>query len=181
MPNHWLGITGAVRILVIVSLLLMVHRFQPGLDSIGLVPDTFRRGLFRGALWSILFAALASLFFAGCYIAGINPIALFRVPLPETGSGIVSYFLVGAALAPIAEEIYFRGIIYGYLRRWDPVVAVVGSTLLFVAAHPNLQQLPITQIVGGIVFAISYEVEKNLMVPIFIHTTGNLALFSLSL
>jgi membrane protease YdiL (CAAX protease family) len=35
--------------------------------------------------------------------------------------------------------------------------------------------------VGGIVFAIAYEKEKNLMVPITIHCLGNLAIFSLSI
>ena len=77
--------------------------------------------------------------------------------------------------------IFFRGLVYGYLRRWGPAVAILGSTIAFVAVHPNLQQLPLAQIVGGLLFAIAYEVEKKLMVPIVIHSTGNLALFSLSL
>jgi hypothetical protein len=42
-----------------------------------------------------------------------------------------------------------------------------------------LQNIPIPQIVGGLLFALSYEVEKNLMVPIIIHMSGNLAIFSL--
>ena len=87
--------------------------------------------------------------------------------------------MVGSLIAPIAEEIYFRGLVYGYLRRWGPIVAILGSTLLFVVIHPNLQNLPFPQIVGGLLFATAYEVEKNLMVPIVIHISGNLALFSL--
>ena len=43
-----------------------------------------------------------------------------------------------------------------------------------------LLHLPLTQIVGGIVFAIAYEKEKNLMVPVTIHCLGNLAIFSLT-
>jgi membrane protease YdiL (CAAX protease family) len=35
--------------------------------------------------------------------------------------------------------------------------------------------------VGGVVFALAYEKEKNLLVPIVIHISGNLAIFALSL
>jgi hypothetical protein len=39
----------------------------------------------------------------------------------------------------------------------------------------------LTQAVGGILFAVAYEVERSLLVPITIHVLGNLAIFSLSL
>jgi membrane protease YdiL (CAAX protease family) len=34
--------------------------------------------------------------------------------------------------------------------------------------------------IGGILFAVSYEVEKNLLVPITIHSLGNLAIFTIA-
>jgi hypothetical protein len=37
------------------------------------------------------------------------------------------------------------------------------------------------QVVGGIVFAVAYEVEGSLLVPITIHVLGNMAIFTLSL
>jgi hypothetical protein len=45
----------------------------------------------------------------------------------------------------------------------------------------NTGFIPITQLVGGIVFALAYEKEKNLMAPITIHCLGNLAIFSIGL
>ena len=48
-------------------------------------------------------------------------------------------------------------------------------------AHPFYPAIPVTQVVGGLLFAVAYEVEKNLMVPITIHILGNMALFTLSL
>ena len=39
----------------------------------------------------------------------------------------------------------------------------------------------ITQAIGGVVFAVSYELEKNLLVPITIHCLGNMAIFLLPL
>ena len=71
--------------------------------------------------------------------------------------------------------------LYGFFRRWGVVVAIVVSTGVFVLAHPISQGFPIPQAVGGIVFALAYEIEGSLMTPIVIHVLGNLALFTLSL
>jgi membrane protease YdiL (CAAX protease family) len=88
---------------------------------------------------------------------------------------------VGSVIGPIAEEIFFRGVIYGFFRQWGAVIAIIFSTLIFVFTHPIGGSIPVTQFVGGIVFAIAYEKEQNLMVPITIHCLGNLAIFSLSI
>jgi hypothetical protein len=92
----------------------------------------------------------------------------------------VLFFVVGGLIAPVAEEIFFRGIVYGFLRRWGFAVALIGSTLLFAWVHPGAG-VPITQIIGGLVFAAAYEIEGNLAVPITIHVLGNTAIFGLSL
>jgi hypothetical protein len=91
--------------------------------------------------------------------------------------------LAGALIGPVAEEIFFRGILYGFFRRWGIPAAVLLSTLLFILPHYHASGLavPITQLIGGILFAIAYEIEKNLLVPITIHSLGNLAIFTLSL
>jgi membrane protease YdiL (CAAX protease family) len=109
-----------------------------------------------------------------------NPMVFLRNPLPVTGPDITLFFAVGGLIAPAAEEIVFRGLVYGYLRRWGVAAGLVGTTLLFAAAH-MASGIPLTQIVGGLVFALAYEKEKNLMVPVVIHVLGNLAIFSLSL
>ena len=59
-------------------------------------------------------------------------------------------------------------------------LAILISTVLFVLPHYDGNHLPLTQIVGGIVFAIAYEKEKNLIVPIMVHCLGNIAIFSLT-
>jgi len=44
-----------------------------------------------------------------------------------------------AGLAPVAEELTFRGLLYGWLAgRWGPVVAWIVSSLAFAAAHVEL-------------------------------------------
>ncbi len=81
-------------------------------------------------------------------------------------------------IGPIAEEIFFRGILYGFFRRWGAPTAIVLSTLLFVLPHTSGSIIPVTQLIGGILFAVAYEVEKNLLVPMLIHCLGNLAIFN---
>ena len=48
-------------------------------------------------------------------------------------------------------------------------------------AHLLSTGLTPVQVIGGLVFAISYEIRKNLFVPITIHVMGNMAIFTLSL
>jgi len=54
------------------------------------------------------------------------------------------------------------------------------STYLFVIAHQTGAGIPLPQLVGGIVFCISYEIEESLITPIIIHSLGNIALFTIS-
>ena len=60
------------------------------------------------------------------------------------------------------------------------LLALIISTLMFVLAHSVGAGFPVTQVIGGILFAVAYEVEGNLMVPITIHVLGNSALFTLA-
>jgi uncharacterized protein len=43
--------------------------------------------------------------------------------------------LLIAGLAPLAEELFFRGMLYPLLRRWGGGVAIVGSAVLFSLVH----------------------------------------------
>jgi membrane protease YdiL (CAAX protease family) len=171
--------TGLIRIIGIGVILAITFRMQGRLDTIGLRPSAIGSGTLRGIVWSLGFGAVVAVGLAVVRWAGINPFGLLQSRIPHQPIDILIYVVVGACIAPVAEEIYFRGLVYGYLRRWGPTAAILGSTLVFVAVHPNLQGIPFTQIVGGLLFAIAYEAENNLMVPIVIHTLGNLALFSL--
>jgi membrane protease YdiL (CAAX protease family) len=103
--------------------------------------------------------------------------------LPSENSALITFLLTGAVIGPVAEEIFFRGVVYGFFRRWGIPTAIMLSTLLFVLPHSHASGplIPVTQLIGGILFAVAYEIEKNLLVPITIHITGNLAIFALSL
>jgi membrane protease YdiL (CAAX protease family) len=175
-------ILGVTRVVEILLLVLIVSRWGKGMSSIGLAWERAVAGLKRGLVWSAIFALCAFLGFGVLYAAHVeNPIGLIKTRLPPDVQGIVLFFVVGGLVSPIAEEVFFRGLVYGFLRRWGVLVALIGSTVIFVLAHTIISTIPLTQVVGGLVFAAAYEVEGNLMVPITIHALGNMAIFSLSL
>lgn len=172
---------GATRILEAFLFIMIVVTWGNGLSSIGLARHQILPGIIRGFIWSAAFGIIVLFIFGALYIAGINPLAFIHVRLPSRTQELLSFFFVGGLIAPIAEEIFFRGILYGFFRRWGVVVAIFLSTLIFVLAHMKDTAIPVTQAIGGILFAAAYEVEGKLMVPISIHVLGNNAIFSLSM
>ena len=177
-PLPGLGIT---RIVEIILLIFITLRFEKTTANLGLVPAELSAGIQKGLVWSACFGFAAIVLMGVLYLVGINALRLLETPLPDSVVSIFFYLLIGGGIGPLAEEIFFRGIVYGYLRRWGVFVAVAVSTLLFVLPHLTGGNLPITQLVGGILFALAYEKEDNLMVPITAHCLGNLAIFGIAL
>lgn len=176
-----IGVLLVLRMMEIMIFFGIVSIWGGGIASVGLARDLFRSGFIRGIIWSLIFGAVAAGAFAILMIAGINPFELVRVHLPEPPLQLLVFFITGTLIGPLAEEIFFRGILYGFLRRWGILTALVISNLLFVLMHPLSGSIPVPQIVGGIVFTLAYERRGELTAPVTIHILGNTALFSLSL
>ena len=180
--THLTGL-GLARAAEIVLLLAIVKVRQQRISAIGLAWTDFHTGFKKGLIWSVSFGAASAIGMLIIHLAGFQIDGLFRMQLPPESSRLVIFFIVGMLIGPIAEEILFRGILYGFFRRWGAPTAVVLSTLLFVLPHTHASGsfIPVTQLIGGILFAVAYEVENNLLVPMLIHCLGNLAIFTLAL
>ncbi|HEJ83987.1 MAG TPA: CPBP family intramembrane metalloprotease [Desulfobacteraceae bacterium] len=178
---HPMVLLGTVRLVEAGLIIAIVFLGEKGLASIGLSMKDTLQGLKRGFIWSAGFGLLVLLGGALAYVMGINPLSLIHTPVPAGPAHILLFFIVGGIIGPVTEEILFRGVLYGFFRPWGAVAAILLTTLAFVLAHPVFPAIPITQIVGGLLFAVAYEVEKNLMVPITLHSLGNMAIFGLSL
>ena len=174
-------VTGVVRLIEAALIIIIVLVWGRGLPSIGLAPSKMLKGFIRGLFWSAGFGIIACFAFIALLLVDMNPLALIHTRLPAKSWEIVLFFLVAGIIGPITEEILFRGIIYGFFRRWGVWTAVILSSFIFVLAHSTLSVIPLPQVVGGIVFAIAYEKEGSLIVPITIHMLGNMAIFTLSL
>lgn len=90
------------------------------------------------------------------------------------GLGLKLGLIVSACfVAPIVEELIFRGYIYGVLKRYgNPLFAMLVAGALFAAVHMNLPALFPLWILA-IILTLSYELSGSLWVPIGIHAGFN--------
>lgn len=172
---------GAARIFQITLLVMIARIREKSLTCIGISRLNILDGLKKGLIWSLCFGIATGLVFGILMLLGVNVVRIFQFSEPIGNNTFVLFFCVGVVIGPIAEEIFFRGLVYGFFRQWGVTIALIVSTVLFVLPHLAGNSIPLTQVVGGLLFAIAYEVEKNLIVPISIHCLGNLAIFSVSL
>jgi hypothetical protein len=176
------GVSSGIRVLLVFSLesLLLppawwwgVKKYDRGWESLGL-----RR--FPWLLSGMLF------FFGLALILVINLFwELLRRQLgwagqpdflPLFGGGVQGLALalfLGSVVAPIAEEVFFRGFLCaGLSDRWGKVRGIVASSLLFALVHfsPSVF-LPI--FLMGIVLALVYTYSGSLWPAIFLHGVIN--------
>jgi membrane protease YdiL (CAAX protease family) len=170
---------GLARLVDIAWMGMIISRCPRGWSQTGLATAGWSSGLIKGLVWSAGFGILAVIGCALLHLAGFDPLRIIRPGPPALSPQPTLLFLVGGFIAPIAEEIYFRGLMYGYCRRWGFLPALFLSTLVFTLLHGSAPGAPIPQLVGGIVFTTAYEIEKSLLVPILIHILGNTAIFSI--
>ena len=85
-----------------------------------------------------------------------------------------SMFLYGAVLAPISEELLFRGYILRALRPYGRRFAILGSAILFGLFHGNLLQGPYAVLVGLVLGWLACEYSINWAIAL--HIFNNLVL-----
>jgi membrane protease YdiL (CAAX protease family) len=179
--SHPFLILGIARIVETALIIAIVVRIGNGASSIGLNPPEMTVGFKKGLIWSVGFGFIAGISFVVLSLFGLNPLDMIQVQLPAGIGVVMMYVIISVFIGPVAEEVFFRGIIYGFFRRWGIIAALVASSLLFILAHAVIRGVPIPQVVGGIVFALAYEIEGSLVVPITIHILGNMAMLIVSL
>ncbi|MGC8874767.1 MAG: CPBP family intramembrane glutamic endopeptidase [Chloroflexia bacterium] len=152
-----------------------------------------RRGLSWRALGLVfprlewLIAALV-IGFGGIFltsaVAGLVQRLMGRTTDPQTetlapigfswAAGFGMFLLVGLGV-PFAEEVFFRGVLFRWLReRWGVHVGLLVSTLIFGLVHGD----PPTIAAGwtlGLILGLVYEHSHSLWTPILIHALNNSA------
>jgi membrane protease YdiL (CAAX protease family) len=182
MGDGELTFLGAAVLLVAtqVSLLLVSWFlvFRPGaLAALPSLPGHDPGGAIRSGLgWGVLAWLGATLISAGVVWLlqsfGFEP----EPQAAERAIALVDPWLVVLSiviLAPIAEEVFFRGVVFNAWRReggrrW----AFIGSSILFAIIHISVVALlPIFLL--GLALAWIYERTGNLLAPIAMHATVN--------
>jgi membrane protease YdiL (CAAX protease family)/curved DNA-binding protein CbpA len=137
----------------------------------------------RGWPWLPFTLVLGALFIVFAYsimlsIAGIKP----NTDLPDA---VYNHFLplsialvLTVLIAPVIEETFFRGFVFGGLmRRWGPVWGALGSGLLFGLAHLGNAGYfyVVPPIIGiGVLFAWSYRYSRSIFPSMAAHFLFNL-------
>lgn len=88
--------------------------------------------------------------------------------------GLKTGMIISACLiAPLVEEVVFRGYIYGVLKQFThPLFATLTAGALFAAVHLNLPAL-VPLWIFAIILTLAYELSGSLWVPIGIHAGFN--------
>ena len=111
-------------------------------------------------------------------LVGVGAFAVGRVlsggsPAVPAATG----FVVGMnTLAAVAEEAFFRRLVYGALLAGGPGVALVGSSVLFAAVHVTVYGawvLPL-DLAAGLLFGWQRQVTGSWAVPAVTHAVANL-------
>jgi membrane protease YdiL (CAAX protease family) len=107
----------------------------------------------------------------GAFVAGRVLLAGSSPPAPATA------LVIGLnTLAAVAEEAFFRRLVYGTLLAGGPALAVGGSALLFAAVHVSvygLWVLPI-DLAAGLLFGWQRRATGSWAVPAVTHAVANL-------
>lgn len=142
--------------------------------------EAFKENVLKGKiLISLVIAAV------GCYCFDILVATLVSIISPESLESFNSLmgsvlsgdefmaFLAVVILAPIAEELLFRGIIFRMLtKHWSERAAIIVSALLFGIFHMNLMQAIYVLPIGLLLGYTAYKC-KSVLPCILIHMINN--------
>ena len=90
------------------------------------------------------------------------------------GGGFLIQLLTAGIVAPIVEELIFRGLVYRRTKKMTgTIAAAILSAALFGVFHGNWIQAPYAFIIG-IVAVFVYEKFKSIVAPIMLHMSANI-------
>lgn len=198
-----LGTIGVItfQALGLLALLWPVYRGMPWSELRRELGLTTGAGIVRETAWGVVAWCMAiPMVLVGIVISLIlgwllgGDISSARHPLQEglrssSAGGIVIWYLVAAVVAPLLEEIVFRGGLYRGLRGGTsglplPVSMVVSallSSLVFAAIHP--QGILFVPILGALAmsFCLVRELRGSLVAPMVGHALNNGLIVTLNL
>lgn len=88
---------------------------------------------------------------------------------------VIATLFAGIILAPVAEEIAVRYVVFGRMRQQTGFIASAAiSSLIFAILHGSAVRVAYTFLLG-VLLATAYEVFRTLWVPIVMHVLFNIA------
>lgn len=170
-------------VLAVLMGLIILHAWKGGnywREEIFAREDRMRPGVFFCMLLFCMGAQLVNSLWISVVEASLNVFGKSAMELLESVAGdsdTFSMFLYASILAPIGEEILFRGYVLRSLRPYGKRFAVLGSAVLFGLFHGNLLQTPYAILMGLVLGYVA--VEYSVTWSIALHMFNNLVLADL--
>jgi len=186
-PQIWrfyiLMLWQSLVIIGIIGLVFLIRQFS--LKDLGLDLSGFFRGLSSGIKWG-------AVIFAGVVLTGMLVQLLVPItPKPQDFAEVVlaarqpvelwAGIVIGVILAPLAEELLFRGMLFPAMReKMGLTTAVILNGAFFSAVHMDaFRFLPLA--VGGMLLAWLFGRSGNLYIVIAAHSTWNALMLAMLL
>ena len=176
----------AAVVIVAILLIWLVKAHPTWRRAMGLPPRSWSSELFAGVGWGL------ALYPAVVFVIGVILSLLYRalsghtvqapeqIPQDLSTVGVGLTLLYGVVIAPIGEEFFFRGMLFGPLRdRYGFWIGAVGSGVAFGLIHyipgPGLDSLLLMTVMvfTGIGLAWVYQRRGTIVAPMVAHMTFN--------
>lgn len=155
---------------------LVIRKYGLSWADLGLRPVS-RRWCVRAALAAILMMPVVAL--VNSLVPTVtnepfqNPQIYALAPMGFSWTGLIIMIVMAGVVAPLAEEIAFRGLLYPWLRdRWGVPAAAAASGLCFAALHGVVILIPALTVIG-IVLAVLYQRSGSLWTAVIAHGVFN--------
>jgi membrane protease YdiL (CAAX protease family) len=99
--------------------------------------------------------------------------------IPKTLTNQILLFAAVAVIAPLLEELLFRGLLQKSISHYLPVWAAIAiSALIFGVMHMDFYAMP-PLVMMGVIFGVLYHITGSLRVTILLHMINNAAALTL--
>jgi membrane protease YdiL (CAAX protease family) len=189
IPREWLAgvpasqfvaVTGILSQMCLLAYPLVIARRRRMADQFRW--PGFERFVFEAALAiPIVIGLFLMLLCAGLIITrvaphtSLTPAVFERAASAQDYSFVMVIAVLAVLVAPVCEEVFFRGFLYSALRSRLPVpVAALVQSLIFALLHTFGTLHGVAVFFLGLILTAVYEWRKSLVTPIFVHAGNNL-------
>jgi uncharacterized protein len=99
-------------------------------------------------------------------------VEIYSVPIPQGAKGVLLSLIVLALVPAVCEEVLFRGVIQGVLRRHGHIFAIIFTGALFSFLHLDIQRFIGIWLLGSLIGYMVYR-TNSLYTGILAHLVNN--------
>lgn len=176
-----LGFEIFVTTIEILMIIWLVRKYQLKLSDLGFRKFSVLKAIGYVVAGLILFIVLVAIVFAIVAVLApaidLNQAQDVAFSFGHSNLGLGISFVATVLLAPIVEELYFRGLMLpAVAKRFGWIFGVLGSSVFFAILHLQANVIIYTFLLG-VVLCFFYIRLKSIIPGIFLHMINNLIAF----